>query len=159
MSWSKKGEGELPAWFAGMAIGFVILLGFVLAYELGVNRGTNDTKDAAKAGIEKAAIDVAGVKVDTKVEGAAKAEKKPAAASGPGLALFKETCGGCHTLSAASTSGTTGPNLDMIKPDSALVLKAIKDGGAGSGTMPKNLLTGEKAQQVADFLAASDGSQ
>lgn len=156
MSWGKR-EGELPAWFAGMAIGFVILLGFVLAYELGVSRGETNAKDTAKAGIEKAAVDVAGVKVDTKVTGTAEPTKKPAAASGPGLALFKKTCGGCHTLSAAGTSGTTGPNLDMIKPDSALVLKAIKDGGTGSGTMPKDLFTGKQAQQVADFVGASAG--
>ena len=29
-----------------------------------------------------------------------------------GRAVFTETCGSCHTLSAADTSGAVGPNLD-----------------------------------------------
>ena len=29
-----------------------------------------------------------------------------------GETLFKSTCGSCHTLAAAGTAGTTGPNLD-----------------------------------------------
>jgi mono/diheme cytochrome c family protein len=41
----------------------------------------------------------------------------PANAGGPpdltnGETLFKSTCGSCHTLSAAGTAGTIGPNLD-----------------------------------------------
>jgi mono/diheme cytochrome c family protein len=30
--------------------------------------------------------------------------------------LFAQLCGGCHTLEAAGTSGTTGPNLDEALP-------------------------------------------
>src|SRR5262245_8862333 len=26
-------------------------------------------------------------------------------------------CGGCHTLAAANSTGTVGPNLDQLKPD------------------------------------------
>jgi len=29
-----------------------------------------------------------------------------------GQTLFTSNCGGCHTLSAAGTTGTIGPNLD-----------------------------------------------
>ena len=29
-----------------------------------------------------------------------------------GKALFIQTCGSCHTLADAGTSGTVGPNLD-----------------------------------------------
>jgi cytochrome c2 len=29
-----------------------------------------------------------------------------------GKELFLEKCGGCHTLAAAGTNGTVGPNLD-----------------------------------------------
>jgi len=31
---------------------------------------------------------------------------------GAGKALFVKACGGCHTLAAAGTAGTVGPNLD-----------------------------------------------
>ena len=76
---------------------------------------------------------------------------------GPGKDLFASTCGGCHTLAAAQTTGTVGPNLDDLKPDQATVQAAIKNGGTGSGAMPANLLTGAEAQQVAAFVAASAG--
>ncbi len=77
--------------------------------------------------------------------------------SSPGAQLFSSTCGSCHTLSAAGTSGTIGPNLDDLKPDTATVLGAIKRGGAGSGAMPANLLSGDDAQTVADFVSKSAG--
>ena len=33
-----------------------------------------------------------------------------------GESIFIQNCGGCHTLAAAGTSGTVGPNLDDAKP-------------------------------------------
>lgn len=74
-----------------------------------------------------------------------------------GKALFSDNCGSCHTLSAADTSGTIGPNLDDLGPDVATVLQAIERGGAGSGAMPANLLSGDDAQTVADFVAKNAG--
>jgi mono/diheme cytochrome c family protein len=73
---------------------------------------------------------------------------------GPGKDLFASTCGGCHTLAAAGTTGTVGPNLDDLQPDQATVQAAIQD---GPGSMPANLLTGAQAQQVAAFVAGSAG--
>lgn len=72
----------------------------------------------------------------------------------PGKDLFASTCGGCHTLAAAGTTGTVGPNLDDLKPDQQTVQAAIQ---AGPGAMPSNLLTGAQAQQVAAFVAANSG--
>jgi cytochrome c oxidase subunit 1 len=74
-----------------------------------------------------------------------------------GAQLFSSTCGSCHTLSGAGTSGTIGPNLDDLAPDTAQVAQAIERGGAGSGGMPANLLTGADAQTVADFVARNAG--
>jgi mono/diheme cytochrome c family protein len=68
-----------------------------------------------------------------------------------------QSCGGCHTLSAAGSSGTTGPNLDDLAPSRAAVLAAIEKGGRGTGAMPPKLLSGEEARQVADFVARSAG--
>jgi mono/diheme cytochrome c family protein len=73
---------------------------------------------------------------------------------GPGRDLFASTCGACHTLAAAGTTGTVGPNLDDLKPDQETVRAAIQN---GPGAMPANLLTGAQAQQVAAFVAASAG--
>jgi cytochrome c6 len=73
---------------------------------------------------------------------------------GPGRDLFASTCGACHTLAAAGTTGTVGPNLDDLKPDQETVRGAVQN---GPGAMPANLLTGAQAQQVAAFVAMSAG--
>jgi mono/diheme cytochrome c family protein len=43
--------------------------------------------------------------------------------------LFLEKCGGCHTLEAAASAGTTGPNLDEVLPgqDPGQVEESIRD--------------------------------
>lgn len=48
-----------------------------------------------------------------------------------GQGLFKTNCGSCHTLADAGTAGTTGPDLDKIKLNLALVTKQITNGGGG----------------------------
>lgn len=87
---------------------------------------------------------------------------KPATRAGtptaaPGKAIFASTCGSCHTLKAAGTSGAVGPNLDQLKPDPARVAAAIARGGTGSGAMPPGLLSGADAKQVADYVASVAG--
>lgn len=72
-----------------------------------------------------------------------------------GRELFVANCGACHTLEAAGTQGAIGPNLDEAQVDEAEVLAAIASGGRGSGNMPANLVTGEDAEAVAAFVAAS----
>ena len=78
-----------------------------------------------------------------------------ATAPGDPKQVFANTCGGCHTLAAADTSGKVGPNLDELKPDAARVVRAIE---TGPSQMPENLLEGAQAQAVADYVAASAGS-
>ena len=78
-------------------------------------------------------------------------------ATAAGAKLFSENCAACHTLAAANAQGTVGPDFDKTKPSAAAVLAAIKNGGRGSGTMPKDLLQGKDAQTVADFTAQQAG--
>jgi mono/diheme cytochrome c family protein len=77
-----------------------------------------------------------------------------AQSSTDGKALFKGKCGSCHTLAAAGTSGTFGPNLDDLKPVKDRVLAAI---AAGPGPMPNNLYEGAEAETVATFVSESAG--
>jgi hypothetical protein len=77
--------------------------------------------------------------------------------SSEGKLIFTQTCGTCHTLSDAGTSGAVGPNLDTLKPDKARVEAAIKNGGAGSGQMPAGLLAGKEATDVADYVSSVAG--
>jgi mono/diheme cytochrome c family protein len=80
-----------------------------------------------------------------------------------GRELFVQHCGACHTFDAAGTVGQIGPNLDDIAVDEADVLHAIRTGGgqhshgAGgkTGNMPRNLVTGKEAQDVAAFVGAN----
>jgi mono/diheme cytochrome c family protein len=74
-----------------------------------------------------------------------------------GKQLFQQNCGTCHTLADAGTNGKVGPVLDQVKPDKALVLSALKNGGLGSGTMPANIVTGKDAVAVATYVSTVAG--
>ena len=80
-----------------------------------------------------------------------------ATASAEGKQIFSQSCGTCHTLSDAGTSGSVGPVLDDLKPDKARVENAIKNGGAGSGAMPANIVTGQEAEAVAEYVSSVAG--
>lgn len=65
-------------------------------------------------------------------------------------------CGGCHTLEAANSSGSVGPNLDESKPDAELVEDRVRN---GAGAMPafEGQLTDEEIADVTAFVVASTG--
>jgi len=72
-----------------------------------------------------------------------------------GKAVFASAgCGGCHTLKAAGTSGTVGPDLDQLKPAEDRVVHQVEVGG---GPMPafKGQLSAKQIQDVAAFVYAS----
>lgn len=58
-------------------------------------------------------------------------------------------CGGCHTLAAAHSTGTVGPNLDSLKPDYRAVTAQVTNGGGPMPAFKKTLTT----QQIADVSA------
>jgi mono/diheme cytochrome c family protein len=68
-----------------------------------------------------------------------------------GKALFIPTCGVCHQLADAGTSGVAGPALTSPWRASR-VLETIAD---GPGLMPEHVLTGRKAAAVAAYVAAA----
>jgi mono/diheme cytochrome c family protein len=84
-----------------------------------------------------------------------------------GARLFDENCAGCHSLTVAGAQGSVtdvgsrerkdGPNFDERREDVEDVLYAIRNGGFSSGPMPQNILTGEDAQKVAEFVAEYSG--
>jgi mono/diheme cytochrome c family protein len=83
---------------------------------------------------------------------------KPSATVKQGKTLFRSTCWSCHTLAAAGARGNTGPNLDQVGTmTKQRVLNAIKNGGTGQGRMPKNLLQGEEADAVAQYVSQVAG--
>ena len=58
-------------------------------------------------------------------------------------------CGGCHTLEAAGSSGTVGPNLDQAQPDPSLVIERVTN---GQGAMP-SFADSLSEQEIADVAA------
>ncbi|HET9125982.1 MAG TPA: hypothetical protein VFN65_13965 [Solirubrobacteraceae bacterium] len=85
-----------------------------------------------------------------------------------GRELFAEHCGACHTLAADNAIGKTGPNLDVIRPSEALVLKAITYGCLqkptsadntclGYGVMPADIVQGRQEQDIAVFVSRIAG--
>jgi mono/diheme cytochrome c family protein len=63
-------------------------------------------------------------------------------------------CGGCHVLSAAGSTGTVGPSLDVAKPSTALVIERVSK---GMGAMPPfaDQLTEQQIADVAAYVHAS----
>jgi mono/diheme cytochrome c family protein len=99
------------------------------------------------------------------VNGNSHAEKGPAgvdltSAQATGRELFAKNCATCHTLRASDAVGKVGPDLDQLRPPAGLTLDAIKNGRArGNGQMPRNLLQGQDAKDVASYVAAVAGRE
>lgn len=75
-----------------------------------------------------------------------------------GRELFHKYCSVCHTLAAANAVARVGPNLDTLRPTKGLLLDALKKGRArGNGAMARDLVVGQDAQDVADFVSAAVG--
>jgi mono/diheme cytochrome c family protein len=86
-----------------------------------------------------------------------------------GAELFASHCSGCHTLDVAGTIGSStkvrdrervdGPNFNTRCEQADEVLYAIRNGGFSGAIMPENIVVGDEAQAIADFLAEYAGKQ
>jgi mono/diheme cytochrome c family protein len=86
-----------------------------------------------------------------------------------GAVLFRDHCSGCHTLSIVGAEGsatsiknrvrTNGPNFNIREEKAEQVLYAIRNGGFSGAIMPENIVLGDDAKAVANFLAKYSGSQ
>ena len=87
-----------------------------------------------------------------------------------GAVLFNERCSGCHTFSRANSYGskpegqlaggerTNGPNFNVRKVNKDDALYAIRNGGFSGAIMPANVVVGEDAEKVAEFLDKYSGA-
>jgi len=84
-----------------------------------------------------------------------------------GAVIFLDHCSGCHTLAVVGAEGsatsikdrvkTNGPNFNYRKEDVQQVLYALRNGGFTGAIMPENVVVGQQAQDVAEFLAHYSG--
>ena len=75
-----------------------------------------------------------------------------------GKQIFDEQgCGSCHTMEAAGSSGTVGPNLDDLKPEFDAIVAQVTNGG---GAMPpfKDSLSEQQIKDVSAFVFESTHS-
>jgi cbb3-type cytochrome c oxidase subunit III len=102
------------------------------------------------------AIDVAAYVAS--VAGAGGFAAAPGNVGTNGEAIFKANCSSCHTLAAAGSTGTVGPNLDQLKPALAVVVHQVTNGG---GVMPafKGKLSSAQIQAVAKYVSSSAGKK
>ena len=86
-----------------------------------------------------------------------------------GAELFYERCSGCHSLEVANSYGsktpgetkpgerTNGPDFNTRKEKRDDILFAIRNGGFSGAIMPANIVVGEQAEKVADFVVKYSG--
>lgn len=83
-----------------------------------------------------------------------------------GAEIFAERCSGCHTLTPAGTQGSgnrllraQGPDLDERTETFEDALYAIRNGGFSGAIMPQNIVVGDEATEVAEFIAKYAGTK
>jgi mono/diheme cytochrome c family protein len=148
-------------------VSFFVALGLsvVLVAMRGGPRGVRDTLEEGRRRplhvwefVVAGAIAVFGLAVPAVVLLGGQASAGPGGAqlSEPlahGRELFSQKCAQCHTLQDAGAIGRVGPNLDELRPKPALTLDAIKNGRArGQGQMPVDLIDGQDAKDVANYI-------
>jgi len=89
--------------------------------------------------------------------GRTSAGNRSAADPAAGKQVFAQAgCGACHTLAAAGSKGTIGPNLDQRRPTFDRVAAIV---ASGSGVMPsfRGRLSAVQIENVAAFVSGTGG--
>jgi len=150
---------------------FVALgLGVVLMAMRGGPRGVRDTLErerrkplhagefAVAAAIALFGLVVPAIVLSSDQAAAGPAGSKLSADLQSGRELFNQRCATCHTLDDAGAVGRVGPDLDVLAPTAGLTENAIEEGIArGQGQMPAQLVEGEDAKHVAEYVAEVAG--
>jgi mono/diheme cytochrome c family protein len=112
---------------------------------------SNYTDEERDEAMNTIAAYVASVAANEEAIAAARGNAGGASADDP-EGLFTANCASCHTLAAAGSSGTIGPNLDESPADQAAIAEQIRNGG---GQMPAfgDQLTDEQIQALATWVA------
>lgn len=150
---------------------FVALgLGVVFVAMRGGPRGVRDTLErgrrkplhaaefAVAAGIALFGLVVPAIVLSSDHAAAGPGGTKLSADLQEGRELFADKCATCHALEDAGAVGRVGPDLDELAPTAGLTVNAIEEGRArGQGQMPAQLLDGEDAKHVAEYIAEVAG--
>jgi cbb3-type cytochrome c oxidase subunit III len=112
-----------------------------------------DADDVATYVASVAGLDATGQIIDP-----ANPPKPSQPGSTDGKTVFATAgCTGCHTLKAAGSTGTVGPNLDEAKPSKDLVIDRVTNGQGGMPSF-KGQLSEAQIQAVADYVSSNAGT-
>src|SRR3954471_1468898 len=129
---------DFPGRFLGLYVAIAVL--FFVAMLAAVLIFGKEQSEAAGEGHETTAAQTTPSAPATKGDAAA------------GKAVFTSAgCTTCHTLKAAGSHGSVGPNLDQLKPAEDVVQHQVENGGGG---MPpfKGQLSPKQIQDVAAYV-------
>ena len=113
-----------------------------------------DAEDVAAYVASVAGLDANGEPIDPANP---PAPPPPGGGGADGEGIFASAgCGGCHTLAAAGSSGTVGPNLDESQPSLELAIDRVTNGQGGMPSF-KGQLSDEQIEAVATFVAENAG--
>jgi mono/diheme cytochrome c family protein len=109
-----------------------------------------------------APLAAAGRSLSREIKQAAKTQPPPAASAASeqaGAAAWAEGgCGTCHTLAIVGSSGTSGPNLDVLQLTADQVAAQVRAGGGGMPAFARKLPPA-KIQAVAAFVSGAEARQ
>jgi cbb3-type cytochrome c oxidase subunit III len=112
-----------------------------------------DADDVAAYVAAVAGLDASGQIIDP----ANPPKPAPPGGAADGKTVFATAgCTGCHTLKAAGSNGTVGPNLDEAKPSKDLVIDRVTNGQGGMPSF-KGQLSEAQIQAVADYVSSNAG--
>jgi cytochrome c6 len=127
----------------------------------GCGGGGSSSSAETPSGEEKSGASNAEEAAEEKSEeGMSEAEARSGEGSlvAEGGEVFATTCGSCHTLKAAGTSGEVGPNLDELEPDLATVEHQVVNGGGGMPAFGKEgTLNAKEIKAVATYVSSVAG--
>lgn len=115
--------------------------------------GTNTTETTDTTDTETTTTETTTTETETETGSAL--EGDPVA--GKEVFLGASSCGGCHTLADAGTTGAVGPNFDETKPSYELSLDRVTNGQGGMPSFSATL-TEQQLADVAAYVSSAAGS-
>jgi mono/diheme cytochrome c family protein len=83
----------------------------------------------------------------------------PTTAEATGAVVWsKAGCGTCHTLTAAGSTGTSGPNLDPLQLAPAEIAAKVRSGGGGMPAFTKRIAP-KNIDQLAAFVSSAEAHE
>jgi mono/diheme cytochrome c family protein len=150
--------GRGLGWYVALCVlFFVAVIAAVLVFDK-EQKETTGTEPAAATSTAESTTTPATTTSAATTGQTTTAPSAPQGDAAAGKPVFASAgCGSCHTLKAASSTGTIGPNLDQLKPELAAIVHQVENGG---GPMPafKGQLSDKQIQDVSAFVFASTHS-